>query len=162
MPDPRQHQRCFSNGPRPIESSPGLVPSMGAMNGFDMWGPVISGMQAWTKHMTQYSSTLQHECLSFVEKRLKQDAALGQQLSDCKGPDEIMRTYSEFMRTAFEDYQREFTTVAKLSGTMTSDALGMMQTGAGETVHAAGSATQGTHSAQAGRKRQGSAVDIEH
>jgi hypothetical protein len=158
MPDNRQHQRSFSNGPRPIESAPGFMPATSA---FDMWGPVISNMQAWTRQMTQCSATLQHEWLSFVEKRLKQDAILGQQLAECKGPDEIMRTYSEFMRTAFEDYQREFTTFAKLSGTMTSDALGTLQ--AGEGKMGAGEADErASASSPAGRKRQGTHVGTEH
>ncbi len=138
MPDTRQHQRNFSNSPHPIGSPPGFMPELGAMSAFDMWGSVISSMQAWTRQMTQYGTTLQREWLSFVEKRLKHDAALGQQLAGSKGPDEIMRTYSEFMRTAFEDYQRKFTTVAKLSGSMTSDALGMMQAGEAETGRADG------------------------
>lgn len=162
MSDAPHNQRSFPNGPRPLGQSREFILPMSGMIGIDMWDPFVSSMQAWTRQMTQFNTSLQREWMAFIEKRLKQDAALTQQLADCQGPDDVVRTYSEFMRTAFEDYQQEFATFAKIGGSMASETVGMMQAGESETDQPGLASHRSSVPSPSARKRQGSAAGTEH
>ncbi len=162
MTDTPQYQNRFFIGTRPLDPAQQMMPGLGETNGFAAWGPMLSNMQLWAGQMMQFNASLHHEWLSFIEKRLKHDAALTQQLSDCKGPDEIMRTYSEFMRTAFEDYQQEFTTIAKIGGTATGDALGTTQAAQDQAAPLETRHNRASPASQTARKRSGTSVGTEH
>jgi Phasin protein len=118
MPDPRDPQRPFDSDARLVE--PPIQP---VQNGADIFSPLLANAQAWTQQVTQLNTSIQREWLSFVDKRLKEDAAFGQSLATCKAPDDIMRVYTSFYRTAVEDYQREFSTLAQLGASITTEAI---------------------------------------
>ncbi len=118
MPNPRDPQRPFSTDGLLIEP-----PSQQVQNGLDLLSPLLTNAQAWTQQVTQLNASIQREWLTFIDKRLKEDAAFGQCLAGCKAPDDIMRVYSSFYRTAFEDYQKEFSTLAQLGVSITSEAI---------------------------------------
>ena len=55
------------------------------------------------------------EWLDFVTRRLKEDLRLPQQLCACRSPEEIRDVHVAFWQRAVEDYQKEFTVMAKLN-----------------------------------------------
>ena len=125
-----------------------------AFGGIDVWGPLLSNMQAWTRQVSDTNVGIQREWLGFIDRRLKANMALTQELAGCKAPDEVMRTYVDFMQAAFADYQKEFTTIAKFGGALAGEAI--------ETIQAAGEQTAesfatGPHERLPSRKRQSSA-----
>jgi Phasin protein len=121
MPDPRDPQRPFNSDARLAEPPAPITQS--AQNGLDIFSPLLTNAQTWAQQVTQLNASIQREWLSFVDKRLKEDAAFGQSLVACKAPDDIMRVYTSFYRTAVEDYQREFSTLAQLGASITTEAI---------------------------------------
>jgi hypothetical protein len=117
MPDPRDPQRPFNSDAQLVEP-----PTAPVQNGLDIFSPLLTNAQAWTQQVTQLNTSLQREWLSFVDKRLNEDAAFGQSLATCKVPSDIMRVYTSFYRTAVEDYQKEFSTLAQLGVSTTAQA----------------------------------------
>jgi hypothetical protein len=94
MPDPRDTQRRSDSDPRLAEP-----PTQPLQEGFDAFGPLLTNAQAWTQQVTTLNASIQREWLNFVDKRFKEDAALGQSLVACKAPDDIMRACTSFYRT---------------------------------------------------------------
>jgi hypothetical protein len=117
MPEPRDPQRQFNSDARLTES-----PAQPLQDGYDAFSPLLSNAQVWTRQITLLNASIQREWLNFVDKRLKEDAAFGQSLVACKAPYDIMRTYTTFYRTACEDYQKEFSTLAQLGASITTEA----------------------------------------
>jgi hypothetical protein len=58
---------------------------------------------------------LSREWTNFLGQRVKHDAELINRLTTCKGPNEVLRTYSDFWVTAAEEYNAEAAKIAKLS-----------------------------------------------
>jgi Phasin protein len=118
MADTQDPRRPFNSDARPVDQPPQLV-----QNGIDAFAPLLVHSQAWTRQITQLNTSIQREWLSFVDKRLKEEAAFSQSLIGCKALDDVMRTYTAFYRTAFDDYQKEFSTLTKLGTSITTEAI---------------------------------------
>lgn len=84
---------------------------------FQVWLQSFSAWQAWTQHVSALTIAAQREWFTFIERRLSQDAALGNELAKCKAPDDVIRAYTSFYRTAAQDYQNELAEMVRLSGT---------------------------------------------
>jgi Phasin protein len=157
MPDPRDTQRRSSSDARSTEPS---TPSL--QDGFDAFSPLLTNAQAWTQQVTTLNASIQREWLNFVDKRLKEDAAFGQNLVACKAPDDIMRVCTSFYRTAFEDYQKEFSTLAQLGAAITTEAIESAKSN-GPLMEAQLSAASGTPAPHAAaRRRDASAPATSH
>jgi Phasin protein len=138
MPNPRDPQRPFN--PDGLLVEPPVQP---VQNGLDIINPLLTNAQTWTRQITLLNATIQREWLNFVDRRLKEDAAFGQSLVACKAPDDILRVYTSFYRTAYEDYQKEFSTLAQLGASVTTEALEGVTTNGSQT-EAQMSAASGT------------------
>jgi hypothetical protein len=158
MPDPRDPQRQFNSDDRLIEP-----PSQPVQNGFDAFSPLLTNAHVWTRQIAVLGASLQREWLSFIDKRLKEDAALGQSLVACKAPDDILRSYTSFYRTAFEDYHNEFSTLTRLSASITNGAIEDANASA-SLRDAKMSASLGTPAASpaSARRREASTVPASH
>ncbi len=117
MPNPRDPQRQFNADARLVEP-----PTQPLQDGVDAFAPLLTNAQAWTRQITLLNASIQREWLNFVDRRFKEDAAFGQSLVACKAPNDILRVYTSFYRTAFEDYQKEFSTLAQLGASITTEA----------------------------------------
>jgi hypothetical protein len=91
--------------------------------GLDVFTPLLVNAQVWTQQVAEANASIQREWLHFIDKRFKEDAALGQCLVDCKAPDDFVRACTVFCQTAFEDYQKEFSTLARLGTSLTTEAI---------------------------------------
>ncbi len=49
------------------------------------------------------------EMVSFMTKRLQEDMSLGEKLVKCKHPMDVMETWADFYKTAFNDYSGQAT-----------------------------------------------------
>ena len=81
-----------------------------------MNGKVYDGIAAMNKNWA-----------AFVNRRLKEDLAVPQQLAGCKTVQDMYGVYAEFLQTACADYQSEIERIAKLGKSLADDTLQTMQ-----------------------------------
>jgi hypothetical protein len=75
--------------------------------------------------------------VGFVNRRLKEDLALPQQLAGCKSMQDMYSVYNEFFQRAYADYQAEFEQLSKLGKTLAEDTVHAVQSGAEEVAKSA-------------------------
>ena len=68
-------------------------------------------------------SALNKTWVSFVNRRLKEDLAMPQQLATCKTLQDMYGVYRGFFQNAMADYQAEFEELSKLGKTMTEETV---------------------------------------
>ena len=90
---------------------------------FEVWSPVVTGLQTWVQNFSQANASMQREWLGFVERRLEEDAALPKRFTTCKAPDDAWRIYMDFLQTAADDYRKEAVELAKLSSSVANESL---------------------------------------
>lgn len=100
--------------------------------GIELWGPALAGAAKWNGKMCEGFALLGSEWLDFVNRRLKEDLNLPQRVCACRSPEELRDTYTAFWRQAIDDYQKEFTIMAKLGGGFLSNSLTAAQSRAEE------------------------------
>src|SRR5262245_59686744 len=64
---------------------------------------------------------------AFVNRRLKEDLDVPQQLAACKTVQEVYSVYADFFQTACSDYQSEFEQIGKLGKSLADETLQAMQ-----------------------------------
>lgn len=95
------------------ERSDFLMPFWPAWS-MDVWHPMLSDTMGRNGKVGATIAALNGEWLDFVNRRLKDDFALPQQLASCHDPIEMWRVYAEFFRKLVDDYQKEFAELARL------------------------------------------------
>lgn len=88
-----------------------------------MNGKVYDGIAAMNKNW-----------VGFVNRRLKEDLALPQQLATCKSMQDMYSVYNDFFQTACADYQAGFEQMSKLGKSLAEDTVHAVQSGAEEVV----------------------------
>jgi hypothetical protein len=91
-----------------------------------MNGKVYDGIAAMNKNW-----------VGFINRRLKEDLALPQQLATCKSMPDMYSVYNEFFQRAYADYQAEFEQLSKLGKTLAEDTVHAVQSGAEEVAKSA-------------------------
>ena len=91
-----------------------------------MNGKVYDGIVAMNKNW-----------VAFVNRRLKEDLAVPQQLAACKTVQDMYGVYTEFFQTAYADYQSEFEQISKLGKSLAEDTVQAVQSGAEEVMKSA-------------------------
>jgi hypothetical protein len=104
------------------------------INPVDMWSPFLHSIQSWNGTVAPKVTTLGTEWMAFIQHRLKEDFALPQHLVSCKAPGEVVQTYSDFLRQAIEDYQRQFEGMARIGVASISDRNDLRAAGVQPTV----------------------------
>jgi hypothetical protein len=100
--------------------------------GLELWGPALAGAAKWNGKMCEGFALLGSEWLDFVHRRLKEDLNLPQRVCACRSPEELRHTYVAFWQQALDDYQKEFTVMAKLGSGFVSNSLTAAQSRAEE------------------------------
>ena len=79
-------------------------------------GKVYDGIATWNKNW-----------VAFLNRRLKEDLAVPQQLAACKTVQEMCGVYAGFFQNACAQYQSELEQITKLSKTLADDTMQAMQ-----------------------------------
>jgi hypothetical protein len=90
--------------------------------------PALTAMAEMNGKVYENLSTLNKTWVSFVNRRLKEDLAVPQQLASCKNLQDMMGVYRGFFQNAISDYQAELEELSKLGKSMTEDTVTAMQT----------------------------------
>jgi hypothetical protein len=88
-----------------------------------MNGKVYDGLAAMNKNW-----------VAFVNRRLKEDFAVPQQLAQCKTVRDMYGVYADFFQNAFADYQSEVEQMTKIGKNMADDTMQAIQARMEETV----------------------------
>jgi hypothetical protein len=57
--------------------------------------------------LLESAASAQKDWAEFVHRRVKEDVAASQRLMSCKSLDDMQQVYSQYMRTAFEQYREQ-------------------------------------------------------
>lgn len=88
-----------------------------------LWNPMLSGMQAWNGACGKAAAAVSREWADFLNRRMKEDIALPQRLASCGGLNEAWQMYAEFWQKAMQDYQQEFTELARINGEVVREGM---------------------------------------
>lgn len=89
--------------------------------------PALTAMAEMNGKVYENVSTLNKTWVSFVNRRLKEDLAVPQQLASCKNLQDMMGVYRGFFQNAIADYQAELEELSKLGKSMTEETVAAIQ-----------------------------------
>jgi hypothetical protein len=90
---------------------------------FSMWNPFLAGALRGNAQMHEGFGAIASEWQDFVGRRLKEDVALMQRLTQSQAPDQIWAAYTDFWQKAAEDYGKEITTISKLMTSLATNVV---------------------------------------
>jgi len=96
--------------------------------------PALTAMAQMNGKVYDGLATLNKNWVAFVNRRLKEDLAMPQQLAACKTVQDMYGVYAEFFQNACSDYQSELERLTKLGKSLADDTIQAMQSRMEESV----------------------------
>ena len=90
--------------------------------------PALNAMAQMNGKVYDGLATQNKNWVAFINRRLKEDLAVPQQLASCKTVQDMYGVYAEFFQNACSDYQSELEQITKLGKSLADDTLQAMQT----------------------------------
>jgi hypothetical protein len=94
--------------------------------------PSFTAMAEVNTRMYESIAAANREWASFINRRLKDDLAMPQQLAECKNLQDLYRVYAQFFQNACSQYQSGLEQMMKLSQSITEAAVHSLQFRSGE------------------------------
>jgi Phasin protein len=119
------------------EPSNWMVP-IGVEAMMEMQRPALTAMAEANTKLYESIAAANQEWASFINRRLKEDLAVPQQLAECRSLPDLYRVYTQFFQNACSQYQSGFELMAKLGQSIAETALQPLQSmseGTGPTKH---------------------------
>src|SRR5262245_59905497 len=89
--------------------------------------PALNAMAQMNGKVYDGLATLNKNWVAFINRRLKEDLAMPQQLAACTTVQDMYGVYAEFFQNACSDYQSEFEQRTRLGKSLADDTLQAMQ-----------------------------------
>jgi Phasin protein len=102
----------------------------------EMQRPALTAMAEANTKLYESIAAANREWASFLNRRLKEDLAVPQQLAACKNLPDLYRVYAQFFQNACSQYQLGLEQMTKLGRSMAENALQALQS-PGETMRKA-------------------------
>ncbi len=96
--------------------------------------PALNAMAQMNGKVYDGLATMNKNWVAFINRRLKEDLAMPQQLAACKTVQDMYGVYAEFFQNACSDYQSEFEQMTKIGKSLADDTIQAIQTRMEETV----------------------------
>jgi vacuolar-type H+-ATPase subunit H len=125
MPQGKETQRSAINA---FFGVPGVTPVLG--------NPMMAILAEMNGTLLESVATAQKDWVNFVHQRLKEDIAASRQLMKCQSLAEMHQVYSEYLQTAFEQYQQQSERVVQRGESMAQHLAENAETAAKESVRA--------------------------
>jgi len=122
-----------SNGRADLGYPPMMVP-FNFESLIELNRPALNAMAQMNGKVYDGLATMNKNWIAFINRRLKEDLAVPQQLAACKTVQDMYGVYAEFFQNACSDYQSEFEQMTKLGKSLADDTIQAMQTRMEETV----------------------------
>ena len=97
-----------------------------------MQRPTLSAMAEVNTRLYESIAAANREWTSFVNRRLKEDLAVPQQLAECRTPQDLFRVYAQFFQNACSQYQSGLEQMTRFSQSITENAMQALQSRPGE------------------------------
>ena len=85
--------------------------------------PALNAMAQMNGKVYDGLATLNKNWVAFINRRLKEDLAMPQQLAACKTVQDMYGVYAEFFQNACVQYQSEFEQMTKLGKSLADDTM---------------------------------------
>jgi hypothetical protein len=89
--------------------------------------PALAAMAQMNGKVYDNLAEMNRNWASFLNRRLKEDLAVPQQLAQCKTVHDMYGVYAEFFQTAYADYQTSFEQMTKLGKSLADETVQAMQ-----------------------------------
>jgi hypothetical protein len=96
--------------------------------------PALNAMAQMNGKVYDGLATLNKNWVAFINRRLKEDLAVPQQLAACKTVQDMYGVYAEFFQNACSDYQSELEQMTKIGKSLADDTIQAIQTRMEETA----------------------------
>jgi hypothetical protein len=93
----------------------------------EMQRPTLTAMADVNSRLFECIAAVNNEWASFVNRRLKEDLAVPQQLAQCKTIQDLYQVYAQFFQNACDQYQSGLEQMTKLSQSIAENALQSLQ-----------------------------------
>jgi hypothetical protein len=98
------------------------LPSFDFGGVMELQRPAFAAMAEINTRLYESIATVNKGWASFVNRRLKENLAMPQQLAECKTAHDVYRVYGAFVQNALADYQFELEQMSRLSKSMAENA----------------------------------------
>jgi hypothetical protein len=115
-----------SNGRAEAGFPPMMLP-FGFEAFMELQRPALTAMAQVNDRVYDGLATMNKHWVSFINRRLKEDLAMPQQLAGCKTVQDMYGVCTEFFQTAYSDYQSELEQIGKLGKSLADDTMQVMQ-----------------------------------
>jgi hypothetical protein len=89
----------------------------------EMQGPTLTAMAEVNTKLCESLAAANREWTSFLNRRLKEDLAVPQQLAECRSLQDFYRVYAQILQNACSHYQAGLEQITKLSQSITENTL---------------------------------------
>jgi hypothetical protein len=89
--------------------------------------PALAAMAQMNGKVYENIASMNKSWAAFVNRRLKEELAVPQQLAGCKTVQEMYGVYADFFQTAVADYQAEFEEMSKLGKSLAEETASALQ-----------------------------------
>jgi len=89
--------------------------------------PALTAMAQMNGKVYDGLATLNKNWVAFINRRLKEDLAVPQQLAACKTVQDMYGVYTEFFQTAYAAYQAQFEQMSKLGKSLAEETARALQ-----------------------------------
>jgi hypothetical protein len=96
--------------------------------------PALNAMAQMNGKVYDGLATMNKNWVAFINRRLKEDLAMPQQLAACKTVQDMYGVYAEFFQNACSDYQSELEQMTKIGKSLADDTIQAIQTRMEETA----------------------------
>jgi len=87
----------------------------------EMQRPALATLVDLNSRLYESAAAFNGEWVSFVNRRLKEDLAVPQQLAACKTAQDVYRVYADYFQSTCSQYQAEFEQITRLGKLMAED-----------------------------------------
>jgi len=106
-------------------TQPMLAPEFERM--LEMQRPALDAMAELNSRLYESVAAVNKEWGSFVNRRLKEDFAVPEQLAACKTAQDMLRVYANYFQNVCSDYQSEFEEMTKFNRSIVQDTMTTLQ-----------------------------------
>ncbi len=89
--------------------------------------PALTAMAQVNGKVYDNLAAMNRNWVTFINRRLKEELAMPQNLAGCKTVQDMYGVYSEFFQTAVADYQSEFEQMTKLGKSLAEETAQIVQ-----------------------------------
>jgi hypothetical protein len=100
-----------------------------------MQRPALAAMAEMSGRLYEYVAAVNKEWATFVNRCLKEDFAVSQQLAQCRTSQDLFQVYAQFFQSTVTQYQSGFEQMTKLTRAFAEQALQSSSGDSGPTRH---------------------------